>query len=131
ALARLAPNGIDYFYDTVGGEILDLVLETINERGKILSVGMISQENGKEQYPIRNLRYIAAKSVSIHGFIYWHHLKYWENGELDNTVRPLLEKKEINYREQVFEGVENTPEHFVNMVNGKYAGKVIIKIADL
>ncbi|KAF9937622.1 hypothetical protein BGZ75_006615 [Mortierella antarctica] len=131
ALTRLAPNGIDYYYDTVGGEILDLVLETINDMGKILSIGMVSQENGKEPYPIRNLNYIARKGVSILGFIYWHHLKYFANGELDGTIRPLLERKEINYREEVFDGIENAPKHFVNMLDGKYAGKVIIKIADL
>ncbi|KAF8929133.1 hypothetical protein BGZ58_009155 [Dissophora ornata] len=133
ALTRLAPQGIDYYFDTVGGEILDLVLELINERGKILSVGMISQENVKEAYPIRNLKLIARKRVSILGFIYWHwhHLQYFENGELDAALRPLLEKGEVNYREEVFEGIENAPEHFVNMLEGKYAGKVLIKIADL
>ncbi|KAF9177841.1 hypothetical protein BGZ51_000550 [Haplosporangium sp. Z 767] len=131
ALTRLAPKGVDYYYDTVGGEILDMMLEFINERGKILSVGMISQENGKEAYPIRNLKVIARKGVSILGFIYWHHLQYFENGELDATIRPLLERKEINYREEVFDGIENTPKHFVNMLDGKYAGKVVIKIADL
>ncbi|KAG0312224.1 hypothetical protein BGZ99_009649 [Dissophora globulifera] len=131
ALLRLAPQGIDYYYDTVGGEILDLVLELINEKGKILSVGMVSQENGSESYPIRNLKLIARRGVSILGFIYWHHLQYFENGELDATVRPLLEQKKVNYREEVFAGIENTPEHFINMLDGKYAGKVVIKIADL
>ncbi|KAK3829061.1 MAG: hypothetical protein J3Q66DRAFT_324255 [Benniella sp.] len=131
ALARLAPKGIDYYYDTVGGEVLDTVLEVINEKGKILSVGMVSQENGKEAYPIRNLKLIAVRGVSIHGFIYWHHLQYFENGDLDATVRPLLERKQINYRQEVFDGIENAPEHFVNMLDGKYAGKVVIKIADL
>ncbi|KAF9996282.1 hypothetical protein BGZ80_010295 [Entomortierella chlamydospora] len=131
ALTRLAPNGIDYYYDTVGGAILDLVLELINEHGKILSVGMISQENGKGDYPIRNLKLIAVRGVSILGFIYWHHLKYFENGELDSTIRPLLERKEIVYREEVFEGIESAPEHFINMLDGEYAGKVLIKIADL
>ncbi|KAF9282526.1 hypothetical protein BGZ88_010988 [Linnemannia elongata] len=131
ALTRLAPEGIDYYFDTVGGEILDLVLEIINEKGKILSIGMVSQENGKEPYPIRNLNVIARKAVSILGFIYWHHLQYFANGELDDAVRPLLERKEISYREEVFEGIENAPTHFVNMLDGKYAGKVIIKIADL
>ncbi|KAF9997242.1 hypothetical protein BGZ65_007173 [Modicella reniformis] len=131
ALARLAPQGVDYYYDTVGGEILDTMLDVISEKGKILSVGMISQENGKEAYPIRNLKLIARKGVSLLGFIYWHHLEYFVNGELDSTVRPLLERKEINYREEVFDGIENAPEHFVNMLEGKYAGKVVIKIADL
>ncbi|KAI1315864.1 hypothetical protein EDD11_000240 [Mortierella claussenii] len=131
ALARLAPQGVDYYYDTVGGEVLDIMLDVINERGKVLSVGMISQENGKEDYPIRNLKLIARKGVSILGFIYWHHLEYFHNGELDATVRPLLEKGAIHYREEVFEGIENAPQHFVNMLEGKYAGKVLIKIADL
>ncbi|KAF9434212.1 hypothetical protein BGZ76_008382 [Entomortierella beljakovae] len=131
ALSRLAPQGVDYYYDTVGGEVLDTMLDVINERGNILSIGMISQENGEEAYPIRNLKLIARKGVSILGFIYWHHLEYFANGELDSTIRPLLEQKKINYREEVFEGIESAPEHFVNMLDGKYAGKVLIKIADL
>jgi NADPH-dependent curcumin reductase CurA len=122
---------VDYFYDTVGGEVLDTVLDVINEKGKILSIGMMSQENGKEPYPIRNLNLIARKGVSIIGFIYWHHLQYFENGELDATVRPLLERKDIEYRTEVFDGIENAPTHFINMLEGKYAGKVVIKIASL
>ncbi|KAF9309283.1 hypothetical protein BG003_009939 [Podila horticola] len=129
ALTRLAPKGIDFMFDTLGGETLDTVLELINEQGHILSIGMLSQENGKEAYPIRNLNQIAAKGVTIHGFIYYHHLHYF--GELDATVRPLLEKGEIEYRQQVFDGIENAPEHFINMLDGKYAGKVAIKVADL
>ncbi|KAF9206022.1 hypothetical protein BGZ59_000163 [Podila verticillata] len=126
ALARLAPKGVDYFYDTIGGETLDTLLEVINEKGHILSIGMVSQENGKEPYPIRNLNQISAKGVTIHGFIYYHHLQYF--GELDATVRPLLERNAIEYRQQVFDGIENAPEHFINMLDGKYAGKVIIKV---
>lgn len=129
ALARLAPKGVDYFYDTIGGETLDTLLEVINEKGHILSIGMVSQENGKEPYPIRNLNQIASKGVTIHGFIYYHHLQYF--GELDATVRPLLERNAIEYRQQVFDGIENAPEHFINMLDGKYAGKVVIKVADL
>ncbi|KAG0347029.1 hypothetical protein BG004_000254 [Podila humilis] len=131
ALARLAPQGIDYYFDLVGGEILDTVLEVINEHGRILSVGMISQENGKEPYPIRNLNHIVRKGVHIFGFIYWHHLQYFADNSVDNTIRPLIENKEVVYNESLFDGIENAPEHFINMVNGKYAGKVIIKIADL
>ncbi|KAG0018997.1 hypothetical protein BGZ81_009967 [Podila clonocystis] len=131
ALQRLAPKGIDYYYDVVGGSVLDTVLELINEHGRIVSVGMISQENGKEPYPLRNLSYIARKGVHILGFIYWHHLQYFADNSVDNTIRPLIESGEVVYRESVFEGIENAPEHFINMVNGKYAGKVIIKIADL
>jgi NADPH-dependent curcumin reductase CurA len=129
ALARLALKGIDYFYDTIGGETLETVVDLINEKGHILSIGMLSQENGKEGYPIRNLNLLAPKGATIHGFIYYHHLNYF--GELDETVRPLLERGEIEYKQQVFDGIENAPEHFINMLDGKYAGKVAIKIADL
>ncbi|KAG0303792.1 hypothetical protein BGZ97_001749 [Linnemannia gamsii] len=129
ALARLAPKGIDYFYDTIGGETLETVVDLINEKGHILSIGMLSQENGKEGYPIRNLNLLAPKGATIHGFIYYHHLNYF--GELDETVRPLLERGEIEYKQQVFDGIENAPEHFINMLDGKYAGKVAIKISDL
>ncbi|KAG0373361.1 hypothetical protein BGX24_011817, partial [Mortierella sp. AD032] len=128
-LARLAPKGIDYFYDTIGGETLETVVELINEKGHILSIGMLSQENGKAGYPIRNLNLLAPKGVTIHGFIYYHHLQYF--GELDETVRPMLERGEMEYRQQVFDGIESAPEHFINMLDGKYAGKVAIKISDL
>lgn len=131
ALKRLAPKGIDYYYDVVGGETLDIVLELINEHGRILSVGMISQENGKEPYPLRNLNYIARRGVHIYGFIYWHYLQYYTDNSVDNTIRPLIESGEMVYRESVFEGIETAPEHFINLVNGKYTGKCIIKIADL
>ncbi|KAG0243502.1 hypothetical protein BGW41_002042 [Actinomortierella wolfii] len=133
AIKKIAgPQGVDYYYDLVGGEMLDAVLELQNEFGAILSVGMLSQENGKEKYGIKNLNQIVTKGTTIYGFIYWHHLKYFENGELQEKVGGLLESGKLHFRERVIDGIENAPQTFINLINGVYdGGKISIKVADL
>ncbi|KAK9688072.1 hypothetical protein K7432_014537 [Basidiobolus ranarum] len=127
-LSKLAPNGIDVYYDLVGGETLDIVLDQMNDNGRIVSVGMLSQENGEKPYPLKHLHLIAPKNIRLQGFIYWYHTQYWN--DLDTKVAPMLKSGEIIYRENVIDGLENAPQTFVDLLNGKYPGKVVIKIAE-
>lgn len=71
ALARLAPDGIDIYYDNVGGEQLEASLNAMNNFGRIIACGMISQYNLKPEdlYPIHNLMQIVAKRLKFQGFI--------------------------------------------------------------
>ncbi|KAF9971673.1 hypothetical protein BGZ73_005288 [Actinomortierella ambigua] len=131
-LKAAGPQGVDYYFDLVGGEMLDAVLALQNEFGAIVSVGMLSQENGREKYGIKNLNRIVTKGTTIHGFIYWHHLKYLENGELQEKVGALLESGKLHFRERTVDGIENAPQTFLNLITGVYdGGKVSIKVADL
>jgi NADPH-dependent curcumin reductase CurA len=71
ALARLAPNGIDIYYENVGGEQLEAAINAMNNFGRIVACGMISQYNCKpgEQYPLRNLMQIVAKRITMRGVV--------------------------------------------------------------
>ncbi|KAF9162670.1 hypothetical protein DFQ26_003354 [Actinomortierella ambigua] len=131
-LKAAGPQGVDYYFDLVGGEMLDAVLAVQNEFGAIVSVGMLSQENGRDKYGIKNLNRIVLKGTTIYGFIYWHHLKYQESGELQEKVGRLLETGKLHFRERTVDGIENAPQAFLNLINGVYdGGKVSIKVADL
>jgi len=128
-LRRAAPEGIDIYYENVGGETLEAALECMNVKGRIIACGMISQYNTQQPYGIRNLSHVVAKRITMQGFIASDFVSHAE--EFAKDVGGWLVKKEIIYREDVAEGIESSPEAFVGMLKGKNFGKQVVKIADL
>ncbi|KAF9431568.1 hypothetical protein BGZ76_000135 [Entomortierella beljakovae] len=131
-LRAAAPNGIDIYVDLVGGETLDIALGQMRLFGQILAVGNISNMNGKGaggSYVMRNLGEIINKSLVVQGFGVFHHLDKFP--QLWETIGPLFQSGDIKSHETVIEGVENAPEAFVDYMNSKYFGKVVIQVAEL
>ncbi|KAF1851294.1 NAD(P)-binding protein [Cucurbitaria berberidis CBS 394.84] len=134
ALARLAPNGIDIYYENVGGEQLEAAINAMNNFGRIVACGMISQYNLKpgEQYPFRNLMSIVAKRLTIRGFIVSDanmgpkHAK-----EHQEKLQKWLSEGTFKATISVTEGIDNAAEGFVGMLEGKNFGKAVLQIADL
>ncbi|KAF9131409.1 hypothetical protein BGW39_001839 [Mortierella sp. 14UC] len=129
-LKRTAPEGIDIYYENVGGETLEAALEVMKNHGRVIACGMISQYNTTKPYGIRNLGYIVAKRITMRGFINDDFAEeYMEDFIKD--VGEWLEKDEIIYREDVENGIEGSLDVFVGMLKGKNFGKQVVKIADL
>jgi NADPH-dependent curcumin reductase CurA len=134
ALARLAPNGIDIYYENVGGEQLEAAINAMNNFGRIIACGMISQYNAKpgEQYPIRNLMQTVAKRLTIRGFIVSdenmgpRHAK-----EHQEKLQKWLSEGTFKAKLSVTEGIDNAVDGFLGMLSGKNFGKAILQIADL
>ncbi|KAF0501099.1 NADP-binding protein [Gigaspora margarita] len=125
-LKELCPNGIDIYFDNVGGEILDIVLNHLNNNARVVSCGMISQYNSKTPYGIKNLFQVIKKRLLIQGFIASDHYK-----EMDLFIKEmgeLIEQGKLKYKEDIVKGIQNAPEAFLNMLTGKNFGKVIVKI---
>ncbi|OAL47327.1 NAD(P)-binding protein [Pyrenochaeta sp. DS3sAY3a] len=134
ALARLAPQGIDIYYENVGGEQLEAALNAMNNFGRIVACGMISQYNCKpgEQYPIRNLMQVVAKRITIRGFIVSdenmgpRHAK-----EHQEKLQKWLAEGSFKARISVTEGIDGAAEGFLGMLEGRNFGKAVLRIAEL
>lgn len=131
ALSKYCPDGIDIYYENVGGETLDAVLNHCNTFARIVACGMISQYNTSTPYGVTSLMKVVAQRITMRGFIvgdpdFWP--KYAKSFYSD--VPKWLASGEIKYREDIADGLEEAPAKFVGMLKGENFGKTIIKIRD-
>ncbi|KAI8983930.1 hypothetical protein BDF20DRAFT_355070 [Mycotypha africana] len=129
AFKELLPNGIDIYFENVGGKMLEDVISHCNKFARIVCCGMISQYNTTEPYGIRNLMQVIAKSLEIRGFIVSDSLEMQES--FRKEVTEWIKNGKISYRESVAEGIESVPQALVDVLHGKNFGKQVVKIAEL
>ncbi|QSZ37439.1 hypothetical protein DSL72_008535 [Monilinia vaccinii-corymbosi] len=134
ALQRLAPNGVDIYYENVGGEQLEAAIHAMNNHGRIIACGMISEYNKSEseRYPVRNLMEIVSKRLTMRGFI----VGDANMGPLyakarDENLAKWLADGSFKATLSVTEGIDDAAEGFVGMLEGKNFGKAVLKIAAL
>jgi len=122
------PDGIDVYFDNVGGDILDVVLGQINVRARIVVCGLISQYNAVEPVPgPYNFRNILTQRVRLEGFIVLDHMDRFE--EAYEKLGRWLAGGKIQYRVDVIEGLENAPRGINRLFNGSNKGKLIVKVS--
>jgi NADPH-dependent curcumin reductase CurA len=127
-LRELCPNGIDVYFDNVGGRISDAVMRAINTRARIAVCGQISLYNAAEpEMGPRWLGQLVAKQAKVEGFQVQQFSDRFEEGRRQLTQ--WLREKRIRYREDIVEGLENAPKAFVGMLNGRNIGKQLVKVA--
>ena len=129
-LKETCPNGIDIYFENVGGKMLDAVLLHCNKDARIPVCGMISQYNLDNQEPLYNMMQIISRRIRIQGFIMSDDMaKYAPEGI--QVFTKLVKEGKMKYKEDVTEGIEQLPEAFVGMLQGKNFGKAVVHIADL
>lgn len=133
ALKRLAPQGIDIYYENVGGEHLEAALEAMNQWGRIVGCGMISQYNTPEpeRYGIKNLFQVISKRITMRGFIVFDKdfgEKYGK--EHQETLTRWLQEGSYKAKIDVTEGIDNAADGLIGMLDGKNFGKAVLKIKD-
>ncbi len=126
-LKRAAPDGIDVYFDNVGGEQLEAAISALNVHGRVTVCGMISVYNATEPTPApRNLAMVIGKRLTLRGMLVSDH------GDLRDTfveeVAPLVADGRIKHHETVFEGLERAPEAFLAMLRGDGLGKNLVSI---
>ncbi len=128
-LKELCPNGIDVYFDNVGGAITDAVFRLINVRARIVVCGQISQYNLQrlETGP-RWLWVLITKQARAEGFLVFQFSERYSEG-LAQMAQWLKEGK-LKYREAIAEGIENAPRAFIGMLKGENIGKQLVKIAE-
>jgi len=127
-LKELCPNGIDIYFDNVGGEITDAAVRLINTRARIGVCGQISQYN-LETPPMgpRWLSQLIAKQAKAEGFLVSQFADRYEEGYKQLSV--WLRQKRIKGREDIVDGLENAPRAFIGMLEGRNTGKQLVKVA--
>ncbi|KAG0310466.1 hypothetical protein BGZ99_000365 [Dissophora globulifera] len=129
-LKAAAPQGIDIYYENVGGEQLEAALDVLNIHGRIVACGMISQYNTPNPYGVKNLMNIVGKRITMRGFIVSDFAEQC-GADFAKDVGTWLVKGEIVYKEDIAVGLDNAPDAFVGMLQGKNFGKQVVKVADL
>ncbi len=126
-LKELCPNGIDIYFDNVGGPITDEVVKHINTRARIAVCGQISQYNAEQpEMGPRWMGQLIVKQAKVEGFLVMQFADRFEEG-LKQMATWLREKK-IQYREDVAEGLENAPAAFIGMMQGRNIGKQLVQV---
>jgi hypothetical protein len=127
ALKQACPNGIDVYFDNVGGDVLKAALRQINRGARIPLCGIISQYNATELPPGPNLAPILVNRALVQGFIISDHAERLpeflrECGEWVRTGR-------LKYREDIVDGLERSPEAFIGLLSGRNLGKLIVRVS--
>ncbi|KAL7317748.1 hypothetical protein PS15m_004059 [Mucor circinelloides] len=128
AFAELLPNGIDIYFENVGGKMLEDVIAHSNKFARIVCCGMISQYNTTEPYGVRNLIQVVSKSLEIRGFI------VSDSPEMKEPFRKDMTKwlqEGMEYRESVAEGIEKAPQALIDVLKGANFGKQVVVLKDL
>jgi NADPH-dependent curcumin reductase CurA len=128
AMKEAAPNGVDVYFDNVGGEVSDAVLPLLNKGARIIICGQISIYNlDKLDVGSRPQPYLLVNSALMQGFIITDYAPRFSEGVMQ-LARWLAEGK-LKYAETIVEGFENTPQAFIGLFTGDNLGKQIVKIA--
>jgi hypothetical protein len=126
-LTEAAPDGIDVYFDNVGGEHLEAALSALHVHGRIAVCGMISIYNATEPAPApRNLANLIKKRIAMTGFLVLDHYNLRE--QFTAEVGTWLRDGKVQYRETVVEGLENAPSALLGMLRGANTGKMLVKI---
>ena len=127
-LRAAAPDGIDVYFDNVGGEHLEAAIAAMRPFGRVALCGAISQYNATEPPPgIRNLALAVGKRLTLRGFIVRD-----DYDRLPDFVRDVggwLREGKLHYRETIVEGIERAPEAFIGLLAGENTGKMLVKLA--
>jgi NADPH:quinone reductase len=128
-LKELAPNGIDVYFDNVGGRITDEVMRHLSNRARVAVCGQISQYNSVEpELGPRWLSQLVVKQAKVEGFLVTQFADRY-----DAALRQLaawLRENKLRYREDIMNGIENAPRAFIGMLEGKNIGKELVKVSD-
>ena len=125
ALKVACPNGIDGYFENVGGMVLDAVLLRTNAFARIAVCGMIAGYNGAP-LPMANPALILVNRLKVEGFIVSEHMEVWP--EALTELGTLVGTGKLRPRESVAQGLENAPEAFLGLLKGKNFGKQLVKL---
>jgi len=126
-VGRLIPDGIDVYYENVGGRHLEAALEHMNTRGRLVMCGMIDQYNAvKPPAGPSNLVYVITKQLRMQGFIVMDFMDRMPRFHAD--MGKWIAEGKIKWKETVMEGIENAPAAFIGLFKGKNFGKMIVKL---
>lgn len=128
AIHKACPNGVDVYFDNVGGEILEATLNTINARARIVMCGSVATYNNTAPTPgPRNLWQLLVKTARLEGYLVSNYLPQWPEARI--KLAHWLDEGRIQFREHIDVGLESAPVSFLRLFSGNHDGKLIVDIA--
>lgn len=132
ALAKACPDGIDVYFENVGGKVLAGVLPLLNEHARVPLCGLVAHYNatslpeGPDRTPML-LGLLLRRKIRLQGFIIADHFD--EFGAFLKDVAPAVLSGEITVREDVTDGLESAPKAFIGMLSGQNFGKLVVQVS--
>jgi NADPH-dependent curcumin reductase CurA len=126
AIADACPNGIDVYFENVGGAVQAAVFPLLNQHARVVMCGMVAQYNEREMPPGPNLGFVVGKRVRIEGMIVSdkpERFKEWRD-----LASPWVKEGSLHYRETVIDGLENAPEALALLLRGGNFGKMLVRV---
>jgi NADPH-dependent curcumin reductase CurA len=133
-LAAVCPQGIDVYFESVGGMVFDAVLPLLNVRARVPVCGLISHYNDTELPPGPDrlgllVGTLLKKRIKMQGFIIFD--DYGPRfGEFIDQMSAWVEEGRIRFREDIVDGLENAPQAFIGLLAGKNFGKLVVRVAN-
>lgn len=127
AIADAIPDGIDVYFENVGGEHFTAALSNMADNGRIAACGLIAGYNDTAALaPTVDLSPIVIKSLKIEGFIATQHFEFYP--DFYDFIRPLLAAGKLHWEQTVREGLESAPDAFLGLFSGENRGKMLVKL---
>ncbi|WP_299768009.1 NADP-dependent oxidoreductase [uncultured Tateyamaria sp.] len=127
ALKAACPNGIDVYFDNVGGDILEATLALMNERGRVVCCGAISQYDTTNPTGPRNLPgVVVVKRLRMEGFIVMDFAR--DDAKATRALQAWVQQGKIKVTEDIVEGLENAPKALIGLLNGDNTGKRMVRV---
>jgi NADPH-dependent curcumin reductase CurA len=125
AVKEATPEGVDGYFENVGGAVFDAVLPRMNAFGRIALCGMISGYDG-EPIPLKRPQLLLTNRLTLEGFIVSEHMHLWP--EALKELGTLVATGKLKYRESVAEGLASAPQAFLGLLKGRNFGKQVVKL---
>jgi NADPH-dependent curcumin reductase CurA len=127
-LLELCPNGVNTFFDNVGGALLDTVLRRIAQNGRIVLCGALSTDNAEEPYRLRYYDRLMSRRASMIGL---NVIDHWDLfPEALKRIGEWLSTGALKHRTELLDGLEHAPRALVRLYEGDHLGKLVVKISD-
>ena len=128
SLKQACPNGIDVYFENVGGDVLRAVMQLLNQNARVPLCGLISEYNATESIPGPNLRPLLFNRALIKGFIVSDHMA--RMGDFVKDCGGWLRDGRLKHREDVVVGLEKAPEAFIGLLQGRNFGKLLVRVGE-
>lgn len=128
-LRAACPDGIDVYFDNVGGAVLEAAVCLLRLHARVVLCGLSSQYNLDQRPPGPNLGPVIGARARLEGLVVYDHLHRF--AEFQAEVAPLLRSGAIRYREEVAEGLDRAPQVFVDLMQGRNRGKTLVRVREL
>ena len=127
SLRAACPNGVDSYFENVGGEVMDTAFRLLNPFSRVALCGLISDYNRPEPYGAKMIRSLLVNRVKLQGFIVFDRQDLYVRA-IAQMAKYVSEGK-IKYRESVAEGIRSAPRAFIGLLQGRNFGKQVVKLA--